>query len=168
MIIGIKCCNINETFRKKKNIVFDAAPNILIQKWFTVISVSSVSILHLLRLGGWWWCASVSGSVFSVLCGAPAELSISNYTVPDTPLAGLPKVSTLLHTDVHTHTHTLTYLTHYSPLRRTTFTAIHQFQPQWRCDICVDPHSVPLNVNDLCCATWCKQVTTHTVISALE
>lgn len=34
--------------------------------------------------------------------------------------------------------HTPTHLTRCSPLRRTTFTAIHQPQPSWWCDICVD------------------------------
>lgn len=124
--------------------------NILVQTRFTVLRVTSVSILcfKVRRLMVVRVHASVSGSVFSVLCGAPAELSISIYTVPDTPLAGLPAVSTLLRTDVPTHT--LTHLTHYSPLRRTTFTAIHQFQPPWRCDICVDLRSVPLYLSDLC------------------
>ncbi len=119
------CCSMSADmsviFEVWKNIL--SVCNILVQTRFTVLRGTSVSILHLLRFGGWWWCAymrlwvapcfqcfvghPLSSLYPTTLCQTPRWLAspqyppcsaqMSPHTHPDTPHTLQPPEEDNLH-----------------------------------------------------------------------
>lgn len=132
--------------------------SIVIQTCYAILKKTSVCVFHVLRLRGWWQCACMRMWVavcFQCFVGSPLS-PLYPSTLCQTPLwlpsLQYPPCSAQM--SPHTHIQPDTPHTLHPPPRRTTFTAIHQFQPPWWCDICVNLCSVPLYVCTIC-ALWC-------------